>query len=69
MPRYHNTELKEISWETINFEGMSRQLCQQMQIIYASQLLPNGWPHAECTQTQKKKACHSHMTREDKRIT
>lgn len=57
-------ELKEFSWETINFEGMSRQLCQQMQIIHASQLLSNGWPHAEYTQTQKKKACHSHMTRE-----
>lgn len=48
---------------------MSRQLCQQMQIIHASQLLSNGWPHAEYTQTEKKKACHSHMTRECNRIT
>lgn len=62
-------ELKEFSWETINFEGMSRQLCQQMQIIHAFQLLSIGWPHAEYTQTQKKKACHSHMTRECNRVT
>lgn len=32
-------ELRELSWETINFEGMSRQLCQQMQIIHAFQFL------------------------------
>lgn len=69
MAQYHTMELKEFSLETINFEGMSRQLCQQMQIIHASQLLSNRWPHAEYTQTQKKKACHSHMTRECNRIT
>lgn len=69
MAQYHTMELKEFSWETINFEGMSRQLCQQMQIIHAFQLLSIGWPHAEYTQTQKKKACHSHMTRERNRVT
>lgn len=61
--------IERIFWETITFEGMSRQLCQQMQIIHAFQLLSNGWPHAEYTQTQKKKACHSRMTGECNRVT